>query len=258
MASFTDVGDTTSLTLSKAGETASVALSGTYNMTIELQRKVGSSWHKIKSWDTANATVAYDYAAIEDNETVQLIVKVDTSGTCTATLTDSSDLLLDRVLDSNGNAVQAIYESGEKRKHGWSWAANGVVNATASLSLTAAEHAHRVVTANAAAGMTVTMPEATGSGDSYVVFCGTTISSNALVIAALTTDTIAGGVALSSDIAGVTMLAGGTDDKITMNGSTTGGVKGSWVRLTDVADGLWMVEGFLASTGDEATPFGSS
>lgn len=258
MASFTGVGDTTSLTLSKAGETASVALSGTYDMTIELQRKVGSSWHKIKSWDTANATVAYTYAAIGDNETVQLIVKVDTSGTCTATLTDSTDLLLDRVLDADGNAVLAVYESGEKRYLGWSWGSGGVVDTETALSLTAAAHANRVVRVNSAAGVTITMPAATGTGDVYTVFCRTTVTSSALKVAALGTDTLAGGVAIATDIAGVVMLAGGTDDYISMNGTTTGGVKGSFVKLTDVDSGLWMVEGFLVSTGAEATPFGAT
>ena len=259
MASFTGVGDTTELTLSRAGEDVSVALSGTYNMEIALQRKQGTgSWRTIKIWDTADATVAYTYTTISDNETVRLVVNVDTSGTCTATLTDSTDRVLDKVLDSDGNALETMYESGKKRAAGWSWESGGVVNATASLALTAAAHAHRVVTANAAAGMTVTMPAATGSGDKYTVFCGTTVTSNNLVIAANGTDTLAGGVSISTDIAGITMLAGGTDDKITMNGSTTGGLKGSWVELTDVASGLWMVNGFLVSTGTEATPFGAS
>ena len=42
---------------------------------------------------------------------------------------------------------------------------------------------------------------------------------------------------------------------ITLNGSTTGGLLGSWVRLTDAITGKWMLEGFLNSSGAEATPF---
>ena len=43
-----------------------------------------------------------------------------------------------------------------------------------------------------------------------------------------------------------------------MSGSTTGGVKGSWVKVTDVTSGIWMLEGFLISTGSEATPFSAA
>lgn len=134
------------------------------------------------------------------------------------------------------------------------------INVTAAtLTIDRDLHAGTVVTLNRAAGTTITLPASTGKGDEYAFYCGTTISSNSLIIkVANASDTMAGGVAISTDIGGVTMLCGGTDDTITMSGSTTGGVAGSWVKVVDVAVNKWMVNGFLASTGTEATPFSAT
>jgi len=134
------------------------------------------------------------------------------------------------------------------------------INVTAStLTVDRDTHEGAVVTINRAAGCTITLPASSGNGDVYTFYCGTTISSNSLKIqVANSSDTMAGGVAISTDIAGVTMLCGGTDDTITMSGSTTGGVAGSWVTVVDVAANKWMVSGFLASTGAEATPFSAA
>jgi hypothetical protein len=134
------------------------------------------------------------------------------------------------------------------------------INVTAAtLTVDRDNHAGAVVTVNRAAGTVVTLPASTGKGDEYTFYVGTTISSNSFIVkVANASDTMAGGVAISTDIAGVTMLAGGTDDTITMSGTTTGGVAGSWVKVTDVALNKWMVGGFLASTGVEATPFSAT
>lgn len=130
---------------------------------------------------------------------------------------------------------------------------------TASFTLDRRVHADNWVKCDAAAGMTVTLPASAGTGDVFKLVVGTTVTSNNFIVqVANGTDVINGGVAISTDIAGITMLASGTDDTITMNGSTKGGVKGSWVKLTDVATGLWVLEGFLVSTGAEATPFSAA
>lgn len=134
------------------------------------------------------------------------------------------------------------------------------INVTAAtLTVDRDSHAGAVVTVNRAAGTTITLPASTGKGDKYTFVVGTTISSNSFIVkVANATDTLFGGVSISTDIAGVTMLAGGTDDTITMSGSTTGGVAGSFVTLEDVSVGKWLVSGFLASTGTEATPFSAT
>lgn len=129
---------------------------------------------------------------------------------------------------------------------------------TASTALTRKIHAGTVVIVSAAAGLTLSLPAATGGGDVYTAFVNTTVTSNAVIIAALGTDIIQGGVSVSTDAGGVTIPAIPTADYITMNGSTTGGVKGSWVELKDVAAGVWMAGGFLVSTGVEGTPFAAT
>lgn len=132
------------------------------------------------------------------------------------------------------------------------------VTATASLSLTKADHAGTVVNLSAAAGMTVTLPAATGTGAVYEMFVVTTVTSNAYVIQVTTTDILQGVVHLTTDISGTSMPTAATTDTITMNGSTTGGVKGSWVKVTDAASGIWKLEGGLVCTGTEATPFSAA
>lgn len=132
------------------------------------------------------------------------------------------------------------------------------IAATASLTLNRTTHAQNALVANAAAGMTVTLPAATGSGDEYTVYCGTTVTSNDLIVAAAGTDFFAGGVALSTDIGGTNMLTAADTDTISQNGSTTGGLKGSWLTVKDIESGVWMLNGFLRTTGTEETPFSTS
>ena len=130
---------------------------------------------------------------------------------------------------------------------------------TATITLDRDVHQDTVVSLDRAAGVTVTLPAASGSGDTYNVVVGTTITSNSGIIqVANTADVMMGSLAIATDIAGVTVPTTATSDTITMNGSTTGGVLGSYVRLTDFATNKWLVTGSLVSTGAEATPFSAA
>ena len=133
------------------------------------------------------------------------------------------------------------------------------ITITASATMSKDTHAGTVVNLSAAAGLTATLPASNGKGDVYTFFVLTTVTSNNYIIAvANATDVIQGGVALSTDIGGTNMLTASTSDTITMNGSTKGGLIGSWVRLRDVSTGFWMCEGFLVCTGTEADPFSAA
>lgn len=133
------------------------------------------------------------------------------------------------------------------------------VTTTAALSLTRNTHAGTVVVLDSTTGRIITLPASAGLNDVYVVYVKTTVSSGSHVVqVANSTDVMGGGVALSTDIGGTNMLTAATTDTCTMNGSTTGGVAGSWLRFTDVATGFWMVEGFLVTTGTEATPWSAA
>lgn len=137
-----------------------------------------------------------------------------------------------------------------------------IVNLTAaSLAVTEATHDGKIITIDKADGTAITLPAATGSGAKFEFFVGTTITSNSTTIkVANASDTMVGGVLILQD-AGSTLAAfeaSGTDDTITLNGSTTAGIKGDRFILTDVAANLWMVWGTVSGTGTEATVFSAT
>lgn len=135
----------------------------------------------------------------------------------------------------------------------------GVITLTANTTLNADGYAGKVIALSAAAGLTVILPAATGSGTSYEIIVVTTVTSNNYVIrVANSSDVMMGTLDISTDIAGVTCPTTSTSDTITMNGSTTGGLLGSRVVLIDAAANKWSVSGGLVSTGVEATPFSAA
>jgi hypothetical protein len=117
------------------------------------------------------------------------------------------------------------------------------------------------VTLNAVAGFTSTLPVAIGSGDIYRFYVVATVTSNNLIIkVADATDTMVGLAFIAKDSADTVDCFGasGTDDTITLNGTTTGGTLGDFVELIDVATNTWSVRCFLTGTGTEATPFSAT
>lgn len=139
---------------------------------------------------------------------------------------------------------------------------SGVVNCTAStLAVTKELHSNKYVTLNRAAGIAVTMPAASGSGNAYSFFLGTAVTSNSTTIkVANASDTMRGNAIVGQDAADTAVLfeAGATADTITFNGSTTGGLVGDYVELVDIAANMWFVRVVAAATGAEATPFSAT
>lgn len=132
---------------------------------------------------------------------------------------------------------------------------------TTPLTLTAEAHSGTVITANRAAGITFTLPAALGYGSIFEFVVGTTITSNSLIIQVANSTDIMSGLAIQAADGGSTSNAwetGATDDTITMDGSTKGGIKGDRVILKDVSAGLWSVTVIGSATGAEATPFSSA
>jgi len=132
------------------------------------------------------------------------------------------------------------------------------ITITAATTLSRNVHAGAIVNVNNTTGFAITLPASTGKGDVYTLYYVATIGSGSGTVLAAGADVFVGGVSISTDIGGVTMLAAVTTDTITMSGSTTGGVVGTWLRFTDAISGKWMLEGFLCSTGNEANPFSGS
>lgn len=254
MASFTGVGDTVSLSVPRRGEAYTVALSGTYDMQIDLQRQVGTgAWQTFKTYNTANATVSDTFTSPMENEVVRLIVVVDTSGTCTATLTAVAGEQLVKVVDTLGNTLYQIFEGG------------AIVPTLTPVSLagagdlTRAQHAFRPLLLDTAGGLDLDLPVATGSGDVYE-FHVTAATTDAYEISAFDNDAAAiiqGVICGADDNAEFTWAAAATDNTVTLGGTAqaTGGTIGDYLKFTDIDAGVWHCHGFIHQGGTEATPF---
>lgn len=130
---------------------------------------------------------------------------------------------------------------------------------TASTTLDA-RHAGTVLVVNAAAGLTLTLPAATGTGYAYKIVIGTTVTSNSVVVRVTGNDVMTG-LAISAADGGSTVNGWETaadSDTITLNGTTTGGIKGDMIELIDCAADTWAVQMRSSSTGTEATPFSAA
>lgn len=122
----------------------------------------------------------------------------------------------------------------------------------------------KVILWDTAAGSTVTLPDATGSGFHVKLVVSVLATSNSHVVkVANASDTMIGvilGARVDSGNAVLGFAAGATSDTITLNRTTTGSVsKGEWVECHDVANNVWHVQGFLTATGAAfATPFSAT
>lgn len=133
-------------------------------------------------------------------------------------------------------------------------------NFTASATLTRSE-ADAISTVNAAAGLTLTLPASAGTGDTYEIIIGTTVTSNSVIVKVANSTDVMTGVAITAQDAADTAVmfeTAATSDTITMNGTTTGGIRGDWIVLKDMATGFWSVTVTGSATGIEATPFSAT
>lgn len=142
----------------------------------------------------------------------------------------------------------------------------GVTNVTTgNLTLTAAAHGGGIITMNDSdAGNVLTLPDASGSGVTFEIVIGTTVATGTVAVKAPDTDNVFVGFAhmtVDSDSETDSPLifrTVATDDTITLNGSTQGGLKGDYIRFVDIAADTWLVQAFLSGTGSEVTPFSAT
>ena len=145
-----------------------------------------------------------------------------------------------------------------------------VVSLTADTTLTVASHAGKVLITNDADGK-FTLPSivatAPGSDDDPNQTNNLGATFTFLVVTAATdmdiltdgTDKFVGGLYTGvSDATGKTFISGSSNDVITMNGSTKGGLAGSIVKVTAMASAKYAVEGLILGSGTIVTPFADS
>ena len=145
-----------------------------------------------------------------------------------------------------------------------------VVSLTADTTLTVASHAGKVLITNDADGK-FTLPSivatAPGSDDDPNQTNNLGATFTFIVVTAATdmdiltdgTDKFVGGLYTGvSDATGKTFISGSSNDVITMNGSTKGGLAGSIVKVTAMASAKYAVEGLILGSGTIVTPFADS
>lgn len=153
-----------------------------------------------------------------------------------------------------------------------------VVEITASTTLNPADHAGRILSVGGslAAALTLTLPTINVSanpvtsgpgqdpntvnneGVTYTIWVPTTISTSSLKIGTDGTDKFVGSViSVDTDSSGavVGFTAASSNDFINLNGTTTGGVAGTWIQVVAVAANKYMVTGVVLGSGTVATPF---
>jgi hypothetical protein len=156
-----------------------------------------------------------------------------------------------------------------------------IVEITTSTTLSPELHGGRIISVGGslAANLTLTLPTINASanpttsgpgqdpstsnneGVMYTIWVPTVISTSSLKIGTDGTDKYVGAV-LSIDTdstdAARGFVAGATDDFINFNGTTTGGVAGTFVQIYAIAALKYMVTGTVLGSGTVATPFATS
>jgi hypothetical protein len=132
--------------------------------------------------------------------------------------------------------------------------------------LTQVLHANRKIVANRAAGIAFTLPAATGTGDTYEIIVGTTVTSGSLSVAvASATDFMVGHALFETDDASNvpqtfptanTGTVATESDTITFNRTTSGvATRGDRIVCVDIASAIWSVYVVAVASGTEVTPF---
>ncbi len=130
---------------------------------------------------------------------------------------------------------------------------------TSTVTVTRDAHAGVPIVLNRAAGVTATLPAATGSGARYEFILAADASGNQIVRVANSSDTMMGVAYLGNDSAGASCFyTADSSDTITLNGSTNGGLKGARVIADDIAANVWAVLVYSEASGTEATPFSAA
>lgn len=148
-----------------------------------------------------------------------------------------------------------------------------IANGTNTITLTVADYAGRMITTNDAT-LVITLPSINASANSaysgpgadsnnpnnqgacFFIFVET--AATALAIKTDGTDKFVGSVMMvDTDTSGAATgyAPAASNDVINMDGSTKGGIAGSWVKITALKSAKYLVEGVLLGSGTVETPF---
>lgn len=159
-----------------------------------------------------------------------------------------------------------------------------VVAITSSTTLSPTDHGGRIISVGGtlAANVVLTLPTvnvtanpttsgpgqdpstANNQGVTYTIWVPSTIGTSSLKIGVTSgsSDLFVGSViSVDSDTSGAVVgfsANGSSNDFINFNGTTTGGVAGTWVQIFAIAANKYMVTGVVVGSGTVATPFADS
>ena len=159
-----------------------------------------------------------------------------------------------------------------------------VVAITSSTTLNPIDHGGRILSVGGslAAAVTLTLPTinttanpttsgpgqdpstANNQGVVYTIWVPTTISTSSLKIGTTSgsSDLYVGTLlSVDSDSSGAMVgftANGSSNDFINLNGTTTGGVAGTWIQIFAIAANKYMVTGVVVGSSTVATPFADS
>jgi hypothetical protein len=188
--------------------------------------------------------------------TSDIVVMLDASDNYTPKYADSANVL--ELIGTTATAAEVTRATDLSTR---------VVVVTADLTITEALHEGRTCVLREAGGnasVTCTMPAATGGGGRYRFVVDEVNTSNYVIKSVAGTDIMRGTIIGASTTdsatdAARTWINGASDDTLTLNGTTTGGVtRGDWIELEDIAADGWAVRGVITQSGSEATPFSNT
>ena len=113
-------------------------------------------------------------------------------------------------------------------------------------------------------GITLTLPASADIGTFYDIMIMTTLTSSAYkIITAAGTELLVGSiVGCDTDTSNATIawpgLVGSSYIAVSMNKTTTGGIKGDSFRFTKINATTWLCNGHVNNNGTVATPFSAS
>lgn len=129
---------------------------------------------------------------------------------------------------------------------------------TASTLTVDSSYNGKTILISRAAGTAITLPAALGTQAKYRIQLSTSVTSNSTTIKVANSTDIMQGQAIVTAATPGAFYTTATSDTVTMNGSTQGGLAGSYVELTDIAAGDWLVSAILVGSGSVVTPFSAT
>jgi hypothetical protein len=143
-------------------------------------------------------------------------------------------------------------------------------------TLTAADHGGRRLRLNCGTAFAITLPtivataQGAGSGPgadpnsltnlglTFEFFITTAVSGTQTIVCGGSDKMIGIATMASGSVPLAACFVGAASSnyvKLSMNGGTTGGLEGSWIRVTAIASAQWFVTAFLNGSSTTATPF---